>query len=82
MVAVRRSATIQASPEAIWEFLADRAHWSHRDPDIIIVGIIEIGIVDGGLWPVRVKPGWAERWCSTTSRGTGASSGTWGRWAV
>lgn len=57
MVTVRRSATVQAWPETIWEYLADPAHWSQWDPDIISVGTTEIGIVDGRTWPIRVKPG-------------------------
>ena len=57
MATVRRSATMQASPETIWDYLADPAHWSQWDPDIADVGTTEIGIVDGRTWPVRVKPG-------------------------
>lgn len=57
MVTVRRSATIQAYPETIWNYLADPAHWSQWDPDIISVGTTEVGITEGRTWPVRFKPG-------------------------
>ena len=57
MATVRRSATVQATPEKIWDYLADPVHWSQWDPDITGVGTTEIGIVDGRIWPVRVKPG-------------------------
>lgn len=57
MSTVRRSESIQASPETIWDYLADPAHWPQWDPDITSVGTSQVGIVDGRTWPLRVRPG-------------------------
>lgn len=54
MAKIRRSTTIQATPEAIWEYLAEPTHWPEWDPDMAEVDADGPGFEDGQVWTVRL----------------------------
>ncbi len=57
MATIHRSATVDATPEEVWAYLADPAHWAQWDPDITEVATTEVGIVENRTWRLTVRPG-------------------------
>ena len=54
MTRIHRSATIDATPDAIWDYLAEPSHWPQWDPDIAEIEASEPGFTDGQTWTVRM----------------------------
>ena len=54
MAKIHRSTTIQATPQSIWEYLAEPTHWPEWDPDMAEVRADGPGFQDGQAWTVRL----------------------------
>ena len=54
MAKIHRSTKIQASPEAIWEYLAEPMHWPEWDPDMVEVHADRPGFENGQVWTIRL----------------------------
>jgi hypothetical protein len=51
---IHRSTKIPATPEAIWEYLAEPKHWPEWDPDMAEVDADGPGFENGQVWTVRL----------------------------
>ena len=54
MAKIARSTRIPATPEAIWEYLAEPKHWPQWDPDMAAVEADGPGFENGQIWTVRL----------------------------
>ena len=54
MAKIERSMSIQATPEAIWEYLAEPSHWPEWDPDMAAVEADAPGFANGQAWTVHL----------------------------
>ena len=55
MPTIHRSATIHATPDAIWNYLAEPSNWPGWDPDMVSVDADGTGFSEGQTWTVRLK---------------------------
>ena len=54
MAKIHRSTKILATPESIWEYLAQPKHWPEWDPDMAAVEADAPGFENGQAWTVRL----------------------------
>lgn len=54
MAKIHRSTKILATPESIWEYLAQPKHWPEWDPDMAEVDADGPGFENGQVWTVRL----------------------------
>ena len=54
MAKIKRSTKIAATPESVWEYLAEPRHWPEWDPDMAEVEAEGPGFENGQRWTVRL----------------------------